>query len=48
MLDSIIMKQTEINPSSLSPQKLRELYANTKTKAKNLLDGFVQYKDKTI
>jgi transposase len=48
MLDSIIMKQTEKNPPSLSPQKRRKLYANPKTKARNLLDGFVQYKDKTI
>ena len=48
MLDSIIMKQTEKNPPSLSPQKRRKLYAISKTKAKNLLDGFVQYKDKTV
>ncbi len=48
MLDSIIMKQTERNPPSLSPQKRRKLYAHPEKKARNLLDRFVQYKDKII
>jgi transposase len=48
MLDSIIMKQIGKNSPSLNHQKRWKLYTNPKTKARNLLESFVQRKEQII
>jgi transposase len=43
--DTIIMKGIEENPQSLNPQKQGKRGRNPKTKARNLLERFIEYKE---
>jgi len=43
--DSIIMKGIEENPPSLNPEKKGTRGASPKTKSRNLLDRFIEYKE---
>ena len=43
--DSIIMKGIEENPPSLNPERQGKHGKNPKTKARNLLDRFIEYKE---
>jgi len=46
--DAIIMKGIEENPSSLNPEKQGKRGKNPKTKARNLLDRFIEHKEKIL
>ena len=43
--DSIIMKGIEENPTSLIPEKKGTRGASPKTKSRDLLDRFIEYKE---
>ena len=46
--DAIIMKGIEENPQSLNPEKQGKRGKNPKTKARNLLDRFIEHKEKIL
>lgn len=46
--DAIIMKGKEENPPSLNPEKQGKRGKNPKTKARNLLDRFIEDKEKVL
>ena len=46
--DTIIIKGIEENPSSLNPEKQGKRGKNPKTKARNLLDRFIEYKEQIL
>ncbi|AKB68152.1 Mobile element protein [Methanosarcina mazei LYC] len=46
--DAIIIKAIEENPHSLNPQKQGKRGKNPKTKARNLLDRFIEHKEKIL
>jgi len=46
--DSIIIKGIEENPSSLNPEKHGKRGRNPKTKARNLLERFIEHKEKIL
>jgi len=46
--DAIIMKGNEENPPSLNPEKQGKRGKNPKTKARNLLDRFIEHKEKIL
>ena len=46
--DAIIIKGIEENPSSLNPEKQGKRGRNPKTKARNLLDRFIEYKEQIL
>jgi len=46
--DAIVIKGIEENPPSQNPQKKGKRGANPKTKARNLLDRFVEHKEKIL
>ena len=46
--DSIIMKGIEENPPSLNPEKHGKRGRNPKTKARNLLERFIEHKEKIL
>ena len=46
--DSIVMKGIEENPPSLNPEKQGKRGKNPKTKARNLLDRFIEYKEQIL
>jgi transposase len=46
--DAIIRKGIEENPPSLNPEKQGKRGKNPKTKARNLLDRFIEYKEKIL
>jgi len=46
--DAIVMKGIEENPPSLNPEKKGTRGKNPKTKARNLLDRFIEYKEQIL
>jgi transposase len=46
--DAIVLKGIEENPQSLNPEKKGKRGKNPKTKAKNLLDRFIEHKEKIM
>ena len=46
--DAIVIKALEENPPSLNPEKQGKRGKNPKTKARNLLDRFIQHKEKIM
>jgi transposase len=46
--DAIIIKALEENPHSLNPEKQGKRGKNPKTKSRNLLDRFIEYKEKIL
>jgi transposase len=46
--DAIIIKGIEENPQSLNPEKQGKRGKNPKTKARNLLDRFIEHKEKIM
>lgn len=47
-LDTVVMKRVVENPPSLNPEKQGKRGKNPKTKARNLLDRFIEHKEKIL